>query len=77
MEKNGSMIKYAKIHKVKIENETRYIAKVYIDREEIENESFSSPTFEETAKHILKDCVVSNYFDITEWRDNEDKKIFL
>ncbi|ERK51707.1 hypothetical protein HMPREF9015_01090 [Leptotrichia wadei F0279] len=71
------MIKYAKIHKVKIENETRYIAKVYIDREEIENESFSSPTFEETAKHILKDCVVSNYFDITEWRDNEDKKIFL
>mgnify|MGYP000931924825 FL=1 len=71
------MIKYAEIYKVKIENETRYIAKVYIDREEIENESFSSPTFEETAKHILKDCVVSNYFDITEWRDNEDKKIFL
>lgn len=63
------MIKYAKIHKVKIENETRYIAKVYIDREEIENESFSSPTFEETAKHILKDCVVSNYFDITEMEE--------
>ena len=71
------MIKYVKIHKIKIENEIRYIAKVYIDREEIENESFSGPTFEETAKHILKDCVVSNYFDITEWRDNEDKKIFL
>lgn len=71
------MIKYAEIHKIKIENEIIYIAKVYIDREEIENESFSSPTFEETAKHILKDCVVSNYFDITEWRDNEDKKIFL
>ena len=33
--------------------------------------------FEETAKHILKDCVISNYFDMTEWRDNEDKKIFL
>ena len=63
------MIKYAKIHKVKIENETRYIAKVYIDREEIENESFSSPTFEETAKHILKNCVVSNYFDITEMEE--------
>lgn len=63
------MIKYAKIHKVKIENETRYIAKVYIDREEIENENFSSPTFEETAKHILKDCVVSNYFDITEMEE--------
>ena len=64
------MIKYAEIHKIKIENEIRYIAKVYIDREEIENESFSSPTFEETAKHILKNCVVSNYFDITETEEN-------
>jgi|GEM_PF-553055 hypothetical protein len=71
------MIKYAEIHKIKIENEIRYIAKVYIDRKEMEDESFSSSTFEETAKHILKDCVVSNYFDMTEWRDNEDKKIFL
>ena len=43
----------------------------------IKYESFSSPTFEETAKHILKDCVISNYFDMTEWRNNEDKKIFL
>ena len=41
------MIKYAEIHKIKIE-------------------SFSSPIFEETAKHVLKDCVVSNYFDMTE-----------
>ena len=71
------MIKYAEIYKIKIENEIIYIAKVYIDREEIEDKSFSSSTFEETAKHILKDCVVSNYFDMTEWRDNEDKKIFL
>ena len=71
------MIKYAEIYKIKIERETRYIAKIYVNREEIEDESFSSPTFEETAKHILKDCVVSNYFDMTEWRDNEDKKIFL
>ena len=60
------MIKYAEIHKIKIENETRYVAKVFVDREEIEDESFSSPTFEETAKHILKDCVISNYFDTTE-----------
>ena len=66
-----------KIYKIKIENEIRYTAKVFVDREEIESESFSSPTFEETAKHILKDCVISNYFDMTEWRDNEDKKIFL
>lgn len=63
------MIKYAEIHKIKIENEIRFIAKIYIDGEEIENESFSSPTFEETAKHILKNCVVSNYFDITEMEE--------
>ena len=61
------MIKYAEIHKIKIENEIRFIAKIYIDREEIEDESFSSPTFEETAKHILgNNCAISNYFDMTE-----------
>mgnify|MGYP000929875786 CR=1 FL=1 len=61
------MIKYAEIHKIKIENETRYIAKIYIDGEEIKSESFSSLTFEETAKHILgNNCFVSNYFDMTE-----------
>ena len=60
------MIKYAEIHKIKIENEIRFIAKVYIDREEIQEESFSSPTFEETAKHVLKECVISNYIDMAE-----------
>lgn len=60
------MIKHAEIYKIKIENEIRFIAKVYIDREEIQEESFSSPTFEETAKHVLKDCVISSYFDMTE-----------
>ena len=60
------MIKYAEIYKTKIENEIRYVAKIYIDGEEIENECFSSPTFEETAKHVLKECVISSYFDITE-----------
>ena len=35
------MIKHAEIHKIKIENEIRYIAKIYIDGEEIENECFS------------------------------------
>ncbi|NWO18209.1 hypothetical protein [Leptotrichia sp. oral taxon 223] len=63
------MIKHAEIHKIKIENEIRFIAKVYIEREEIEDENFSSPTFEETAKHILKDCVISNYFDMTEMEE--------
>ena len=63
--KEESMIKHAEIHKLKIENEIRYVAKVFVDREEIEDESFSSPTFEETAKHILKDCVISSYINMT------------
>ena len=60
------MIKHAEIHKIKIENEIRFIAKIYIDGEEIEEESFSSETFEETAKHVLKECVISSYFDMAE-----------
>ena len=64
------MIKYAEIHKIKIENEIRFIAKVYIDREEIQEESFSSPTFEETAKHVLKECVISSYIDMAEMEEN-------
>ena len=60
------MIKHAEIHKIKIEGEIRYIAKIYIDREETEDESFSSSTFEETAKHVLKECVISSYIDMTE-----------
>lgn len=63
------MIKYAEIYKIKIENEIRFIAKVYIDREEIEDESFSSPTFEETAKHILKNCVISSYINMTKMEE--------
>ena len=64
------MIKHAEIYKIKIENEIRFITKVYIDREEILEESFSSPTFEETAKHILKDCVISSYVDMAEMEEN-------
>ena len=60
------MIKYAGIYKIKIENEIRFIAKVFVDREEIENECFSSETFEETAKYVLKDCVISSYVDMAE-----------
>lgn len=60
------MIKHAEIYKTKFDNEIRFIAKVFIDREEMQEESFSSPTFEETAKYVLKDCVISNYFDMTE-----------
>ena len=60
------MIKHAEIHKIKIKNEIRYVAKVFVDREEIQDKSFSSETFEETAKHVLKDCVISSYVDMTE-----------
>ena len=63
------MIKHAEIHKIKIENEIRYVAKVFVDREEIENECFSSETFEETAKHVLKECVISSYIDIAEMEE--------
>jgi hypothetical protein len=63
------MIKHAEIHKIKIENEIRYVAKVFVDRKEIKDESFSSPTFEETAKHVLKDCVISSYVDMTEMEE--------
>lgn len=60
------MIKHAEIYKQNIQGEIRHIAKVYIDREEIQEESFSGPTFEETAKHVLKDCVISSYIDMAE-----------
>lgn len=63
------MIKYAEIYKIKIEGEIRFIAKVFIDREEMQEESFSSPTFEETAKYVLKDCVISSYIDMTEMEE--------
>ena len=63
------MIKHAEIYKIKIENEIRFIAKIYIDREEIEDESFSSPTFEETAKHVLKECVISSYINMTKMEE--------
>ena len=42
---------------------------IFVDTEEIEDESFSSSTFEETAKHVLKDCVITNYFDMTEMEE--------
>lgn len=63
------MIKYAEIHKIKIEGEIRFITKVFVDREEIEDERFSSPTFEETAKHVLKECVISSYIDMAEMEE--------
>ena len=64
------MIKYAEIYKLGIEGEVRFITKVYIDREEIEDESFSSYSIEEAIKYALSiDCVISNYFDMTEMEE--------
>ena len=66
------MIKYAEIYKIKIENEIRFIAKVYIDREEIKDESFSSSCLEKVVEYLIsKEYVITNYFDMTERRDNE------
>ncbi len=72
------MIKYAEIYKVKIENEIRYIAKMYVTYRDEMIDSFSSNYLEKVVEYLIsKEYVVSNYFDMTEWRDNEDKKIFL
>ena len=61
------MIKHAEIYKIKIENEIRFIAKVYIDREEIEDESFSSSCLEKVVEYLIsKEYVITNYFDMTE-----------
>ena len=61
------MIKHAEIHKIKIENEIRYVAKMYIDREEIEDESFSSSYLEKVVEYLIsEEYVISNYFDTTE-----------
>ena len=64
------MIKHAEIYKIKIENEIRCVTKVFVDREEIKDEGFSSPTFEETAKQVLKDCIISSYIDMAEMEEN-------
>ena len=60
------MIKYAEIHKIKIENEIRYIAKIYVNREEM-IDSFSSSYLEKIVEYLIsKEYVITNYFDMTE-----------
>ena len=61
------MIKHAEIHKIKIENEIRFITKVFVDRKEIEDESFSSNFLEKVVEYLIsKEYVITNYFDMTE-----------
>ena len=55
-----------KFTKSKLKMKIRYVAKIYINREEIKDDNFSSLTFEETAKHVLEDCVISSYVDMAE-----------
>ena len=61
------MIKYAEIYKLKIENEIRYIAKMYVTyRDEMIN-SFSSNYLEKVVEYLIsEEYIISNYFDMTE-----------
>lgn len=61
------MIKYAEIYKIKIENEIRYIAKMYVTYRDEMIDSFSSNYLEKVVEYLIsKEYVVSNYFDTTE-----------
>jgi hypothetical protein len=61
------MIKYAEIYKIKIENEIRYIAKMYVTYRDEMIDSFSSNYLEKVVEYsISKEYVISNYFDTTE-----------
>nr|DAT60602.1 MAG TPA: hypothetical protein [Caudoviricetes sp.] len=62
------MIKYAKIHKIKIENEIRYVAKMYVTyRKDEVIDSFSSSCLEKLIEYLIsKEYVITNYFDMTE-----------
>lgn len=61
------MIKYAEIYKVKIENEIRNIAKMYVTYRDEMIDSFSSNYLEKVVGYsISKEYVISNYFDTTE-----------
>ena len=48
------MIKYAKIHKIKIENEIRYIAKMYVTYRDEMIDSFSSSCLEKVVEYFNK-----------------------
>ena len=62
------MIKYAKIRKIKIENEIRYVAKMYVTyRKDEMIDSFSSSCLEKVVEYLIsKEYVITNYFDMTE-----------
>nr|DAQ86910.1 MAG TPA: hypothetical protein [Caudoviricetes sp.] len=44
---------------------------MYIDREEIEDEGFSSSCLEKVVEYLIsKEYVITNYFDMTEMEEN-------
>ena len=61
------MIKHAEIHKIKIEGEIRYIAKMYVTYRDEMIDSFSSSYLEKVVEYLIsEEYVISNYFDATE-----------
>ena len=61
------MIKHAEIYKIKIENETRYVAKMYVTYRDKMIDSFSSSYLEKVVEYLIsKEYVITNYFDMTE-----------
>lgn len=65
--KEGQMIKHAEIYKIKIENEIRFIAKMYVTYRDEMIDSFSSSCLEKVVEYLIsKEYVITNYFDITE-----------
>lgn len=64
------MIKYAKIYKIKIENEIRYIAKMYVTYRDEMIDSFSSNYLEKVVEYLIsEEYIISNYFDMTEMEE--------
>ena len=61
------MIKYAEIYKMKIENEIRFIAKMYVTYRDEMIDSFSSNYLEKVVEYLIsKEFVISSYIDMTE-----------
>ena len=64
------MVKHAEIYKLKIENEIRYVAKMYVTYRDEMIDSFSSSNLEKVVEYLIsKDYVITNYFDMTEMEE--------
>lgn len=62
--------KHTEIHKIKIENEIRYIAKMYVTYRDEMIDSFSSNYLEKVVEYLIsKEYVITNYFNMTEMEE--------